>query len=131
MDELIARISAAIGVEADVAKTAIGHVLAFLQKEFPDGPVGELLDKLPGAQEAMNTAAAAGEGGGLGGMLGGLVGGAAGGLMGLAGKLNSVGLDMNQIRTLAKEVLAHAEGLIGKENVQKIADSIPGLSQFV
>jgi hypothetical protein len=39
MDELIARVSAAVGVDAEVAKTAIGHVLAFLQKELPEGPV--------------------------------------------------------------------------------------------
>ncbi len=46
MDELIARVSAAIGVDADLARTAIGHVLAFLQKELPDGPVAEFLDKV-------------------------------------------------------------------------------------
>lgn len=128
MEELIARVSVAIGVEADVAKTAVGHVLAFLQKEFPDGPVAELLGKLPGAQETIDAAASADTGGGMGGLLGGLMGG---GLMGLAGKLNGLGLDMGQIRTLAKEVLGYAEGLIGKENVEKIAASIPGLPQFL
>lgn len=127
MEELIARVAAAIGVEAGVAKTAIGHVLGFLQKEFPEGPVADLLGKIDGAQETIDGAADAG-GGGAGGLLGGLLGG---GLMGLAGKLNGLGLDMGQIRTLAKEVFGHAEGLIGKENVDRIAASIPGLSQFL
>lgn len=129
MDELIARVTAALGVEENTAKIAIGHVLAFLQKEFPDGPVADLLAKLPGAQEAMETATAAEQSGG-GGLLGGLMGGA-GGLMGLAGKLNGAGLDMGQIQTLAKVVLSRAEELVGKENVQKIAGAIPGLSQFL
>jgi predicted lipid-binding transport protein (Tim44 family) len=128
MDELIARVTAALGVDANLAKVAIGHVLVFLQKEFPDGPVAELIGKLPGSQDAIDAAAA--DQGGNGGLLGGLMGGA-GGLMGLAGKLNSAGLDMGQIQTLAREILAHAEGLIGKENVQKIASAIPGLSQFL
>jgi hypothetical protein len=127
MEELLARVTAAIGVEESVAKAAVGHVLGFLNKEFPEGPVAELLEKLPGSPESIEAAdATPSEGGPLGGLMGGM-----GGLMGLAGKLNGLGLDMGQIHTLAKEVLAHGEGLIGKENVQKIASSIPGLSQFL
>jgi hypothetical protein len=129
MDELIARVSAALGVDANIAKVAIGHVLIFLQKELPNGPVAELIAKLPNVQEVVDAAAASDQGGGVGGMLGGLMG--AGGLMGLAGKLNAVGLDMGQMQTLAKEILNYAEGVIGKENVQKIAGGVPGLSQFL
>lgn len=124
MDELIARVSAAIGVDAGVAKTAIGLVLGFLKKEAPDGPVAEFLGKMPGAQEAIDASDSA-EGGG---MLGGLMGG---GLMGLAGKLNAAGLDMGQIQKLAREILGYAETVLGKEKVQQIASSIPGLSQFL
>lgn len=129
MDELVARVSAAIGVDAGVAKTAIGHVLAFLHKEIPDGPVSEFLDKVTGARETMEAASdGAGEAGGMG--LGGVMG-SVGGLMGLAGKLNGVGLDMGQIQKLAREILGHAETLLGKEKVQQIASAIPGLSQFL
>ncbi|MBI1868326.1 MAG: DUF2267 domain-containing protein [Methylocystis sp.] len=136
MDELIARIAAALGVEAEVARIAIGHILAFLQKDFPEGPVAELLEKLPGAQEAIAAAAAApaGEGGLVGGLLGGiggLVGGAKGDIMALAGKLSNAGLSPDQSQRLAKEFFAHAEQLIGAEDVQKIASAIPGLSQFL
>ena len=49
MDELVARVSAALGVDAEVARTAVGLVLGFLQKESRDGAVSELLDQLPGA----------------------------------------------------------------------------------
>lgn len=127
MDELIARVSAAIGVDAETAKTAIGLVLGFLLKEAPESPVSDFLDKVAGSREAIDAAEASGEaGGGLGGLMGGM-----GGLMGLAGKLNAAGLDMSQIQKLGREIFAYAETILGKEKVQQIANSIPGLSQFV
>lgn len=127
MDELIARVSAAVGVDAEVAKTAIGHVLAFLRKELPDGPVAEFLDQVAGSHEAADAAEAQSEGGG-GGLLGGLL---SGGLMGLATKLNGLGLDMGQIQKLGHEIFGYAETILGKEKVQQIANSVPGLSQFL
>lgn len=127
MDELIARVSAAIGVDAEVAKTAVGHVLAFLRKELPEGPVAEFLDSVAGAREAAD-AAEGGESSAGGGLLGGLL---SGGLMGLATKLNALGLDMGQIQKLGHEIFGYAETVLGKEKVQQIANSIPGLSQFL
>ncbi len=125
MDELVARITAALGVEANTARTAVGHVLEFLRKEFPDGPVAELLAKIPGAEDAANAAAsAAPPAGGLGGLMGV-------GIMGLAAKLNGLGLDMSQIQKLAKEILGHAEQVIGRENVEKIANAVPALRPFL
>jgi hypothetical protein len=129
MDELIARIATAIGVEASVATAAVGHVLEFLRKEFPNGPVAELISKLPGSEEAINaatTSSAQAPASGLGGLMG-----AAGGVMGLAAKLNSLGLDMGQIQKLAKEVLGHAEQVVGRENVEKIVGAIPALKPFL
>ncbi|MBY6239926.1 DUF2267 domain-containing protein [Methylosinus sp. Sm6] len=136
MEELVARISAALGVEPDTARLAVGHVLGFFRKEFPDGPIAELIGKLPGAEEAIAAAEAApaADGGLLGGLLGGLgglVGGSKGDLMALAAKLSGVGLSMDQSQTLAKEFFAHAEGIVGQEKLKKIADSVPGLSQFL
>lgn len=128
MDELIARVSTALGVDQGVARSAVGHILAFLLKEAP-GPVGELLDKVPGARELAGGAEGA-ESGGLGSGLGSLLG-SAGGLMGLASKLGGLGLDMSKMKTLGHEVFQYAEGVIGKENVQAIANSVPGLSQFI
>ena len=59
MDELIARVSASLGVDAELAKTAIGHVLAFLHKELPEGPVAEFIEKVPGARDLVDHAAIA------------------------------------------------------------------------
>lgn len=136
MDELIARISAALGVEPETARLAAGHVLGFFRKEFPDGPAADLIARLPGSEEAIAAAEAApaADGGLLGGLLGGLgglVGGSKGDLMALAGRLSSVGLSMDQSQALAKEFFAHAEGLVGKDKLKQITNSVPGLSQFL
>jgi hypothetical protein len=127
MDELVARVSAALGVDAGVARTGVGLVLGFLQKESPDGAVAEFLDKLPGAREAIDAAESSGAGaGGLGGLLSGM-----GGLMGLGAKLNGAGIEMGQIPALGHEIFGYAETKIGPEKLREIVDSIPGLAQFV
>ncbi|MBI5013518.1 MAG: DUF2267 domain-containing protein [Methylocystis sp.] len=126
MDELVARVSAALGVDAEVARTAVGLVLGFLQKESRDGAVSELLAQLPGAPEAIQSAESAGGGGGLGGLMGGM-----GGLMGLAAKLNGAGIDMSQIPKLGHEIFGYAEEKVGPEKLREIVDSIPGIAQFV
>jgi hypothetical protein len=127
MDELIARVSTSLGVDAELAKTAIGHVLAFLHKELPEGPVAEFIEKVPGARDLVDAVADKSDGAGAS-LLGGLLNS---GLMGLAGKLNAAGLDMSQIQKLGHEIFAYAETLLGKEKVQQIANSVPGLSQFL
>jgi hypothetical protein len=126
MDELVARVSVALGVDAEVARTAVGLVLGFLQKESPDGAVGEFLDTLPGAQEAIESAESAGGGSGLGGLMGGM-----GGLMGLGAKLTGAGIEMSQIPALGHEIFGYAEAKLGPEKLREIVDSIPGLAQFV
>jgi hypothetical protein len=126
MDELVARVSAALGVDAEVARTAVGLVLGFLQKESRDGAVSELLAQVPGAPEAIQSAESAGGGGGLAGLMGGM-----GGLMGLAAKLNGAGIDMSQIPKLGHEIFGYAEEKVGPEKLRAIVDSIPGIAQFV
>ncbi|ULO24137.1 DUF2267 domain-containing protein [Methylocystis sp. SB2] len=126
MDELVARVSAALGVDAEVARTAVGLVLGFLQKESRDGAVSELLAQVPGAPEAIQSAESAGGGGGLAGLMGGM-----GGLMGLAAKLNGAGVDMSQIPKLGHEIFGYAEEKVGPEKLRAIVDPIPGIAQFV
>lgn len=133
MEEFIQRISAALGVDEATAKASIGHVLQFLQKSLPEGPVADLINRLPNAQEMIDAASAAqpeGLGAAVMGGLGGLLGGAGGDIMGLVGKLSGVGLDMGQMHKLSHEFFAHAEDLIGKDNVDKIIEAIPALAPF-
>ena len=73
-----------------------------------------------------------GMGSGLKGLMGiaaGAMGG--GGLMALGGELMGLGLGMDQIQTVGKEVFAYVRQVAGDETVGEISASIPGLSQFI
>ena len=129
MEELIARITAALNIDAGVAQNAIGAVLGFLQQEGPAEEMSRLIAGFPGAQEAIDMAAASSGGGGLLGAIGGLFG-SAGGLLGLAGQLQGMGLGMDQIQTLAEELFAAAREYLGEETVARITSEIPGLDRF-
>lgn len=126
MEELLGRVTAATGLDAAKAQTAVGHVLAFLQKEGPPEDINQLIAALPGAQEAI--AAVAGNGGG---MLGGLMSSMGGGIMVLGQKLMSEGLSMDQIKSLSSELLAFGREKAGEDVMGRIVSSVPGLSQFV
>jgi hypothetical protein len=118
MDELIARVSSATGMERETASKAVGLVLAFLRKEGPPQDVDALFAELPGAAEA--AAAADSSGGSL-----------FGGLMGLAGKLGALGLGMGEMQALGKELFGYVKEKAGEERVGQIAAAIPGLAQLL
>ncbi len=91
MEELLARVCARTGLDAATAQTAIGHILAFLQKEGPQPQVGQLMAALPGSEDLFaQSDAGESSGGGLMGMLGGMLGG--GGVMALGQKLMAAGV---------------------------------------
>ena len=131
MEEIISRVAAAAGIDNDTAKNAVAEILAFVKKEAPEGPVGEMLAKIPGGEALAASVAGEGGGGGLMGALGGLMGGGGGGLMALAGKLTGLGLGMGEMQSVGKEVFAYAREKAGEDVVGQIAGSIPGLSQFI
>ena len=130
MDELIARVTQALGIDAGVAQQAIGAILGFLQKQAPEADFGKLLEALPGAEDAISAAPAAG-GGGLMGALGGLMGGSGGGVMGLVGQLQGLGLDMNSVQGLGEQFFTYAKEQVGEETVAQIASSVPGLDKYI
>jgi hypothetical protein len=114
-----------------VAEKAVGMMLGFLQREAADGPVAKMIEAIPGASELV--AKYNGEGQSGGGILGSIMGalGAGGGVMALGQQLMSEGLGMGEITTLAKETIAIAEQHAGKDVVDEVVASVPGLSQFV
>lgn len=130
MNELISRITAAAGIDADLAENAVGTVLGFLQKEGPDDAVGELMAKLPGAEDLVAQAQANEGGGGLMGAIGGLMGGGAGGLMGLVGQLQGMGLDMSQMQEVGKTLIQYGRETVGEDTMAQITSSIPGMDQL-
>lgn len=121
MEELISRITANVGIDADKAQSAVGMILGFLQKEGPQDKIAEMLGAMPGAQELIDSA-------GGGGMLGGMMGG---GVMGLGSSLMGAGLGMGEISGISKETIAFAREKAGDGPVDEVINSIPGLSQFV
>lgn len=136
MEELVQRISAATGIDPEVARQAIGMILAFIRKHAPEGPMGDLLNSIPGAQEATETTASSGGGGlmgAIGGLLGGLGGsaGGAGGLMALAGQLQAQGLDMTQMKEVGQQIFQYGEEQIGPDKAREIFKNIPGLSAML
>ena len=138
MEELIQRITAATGIDPQLAHQAIGMILGFIKKHAPEGQMGELLNSIPGADAAVDASADAPAGGGglmgaIGGLMGGLGGaaGGAGGLMALAGQLQAKGLDMGQMKTVGQQIFQYGEEQIGPEKAREIFKNIPGLSAML
>jgi len=127
MDELIARVTQKTGLEASVARKAIGLILAYLQKEGPADEVNQLITALPGADEAIANAKGDGSGCGIMGMMGAM----GGGVMALGGQLMGAGVSMGQMQPLGRELFAYGREKAGEDVMGPIVGSIPGLSQFV
>jgi hypothetical protein len=131
MEELVARITQATGLDAGTAQTAIGIILAFLRKEGPPDEVSRLLAAIPGSEEVLAQSGDGGPGatgGGLMGMLGGMMGG---GVMALGQKLMAAGVPMGQMQPFGQELFAYGREKAGEDVMGPIVGSIPGLSQFV
>lgn len=128
MEELISRIVANVGIDEELAKSAVSLILSFLQNEGPEDKVGALMEALPGASDLISSAG--GGGGGLLGAVGGLMGGG-GGAMALMGQLTEAGLGMGDVQGVATEVVGFAKEQAGDELVSEVIGAIPGLGQFV
>jgi hypothetical protein len=135
MDNLIARVATAANTSPDVARKAVALIGDFLQREAPEEAVRNLFDKAPAFPAIIASSTQTG-GEGMGGGVKGLMGVAAGsmgggGLMALGTELMGLGLGMDQIQTMAKEVFGYAREVAGDQTIGEIAASIPGLSQFI
>lgn len=120
MDELIARITDSVGIDADKAMSAVGAILAFLQKEGPEDKVAAMIAAIPGAQDAVASADG-------GGMLSGMMPG----VMGLGSSLMGMGLGMGEIQGVAKETIAFSKEKAGDGPIDEVIAAIPGLGQFI
>jgi hypothetical protein len=135
MDNLIARVATATDIAPETARQAVSLVVDFIKREAPQDAVDKLLANAP----ALNAIVASGPGTGgegMGGFVKGLMGVAAGamgggGIMALGSQLIGLGLGMDQIQTIGKEVFAYAREVAGDDVVGEIAGAIPGLSQFI
>jgi hypothetical protein len=135
MDNLIARVASASDTTPEVARKAVALIGDFIQREAPEEAVQDLFGKAPAFPAIIASSAhTGGEGMGVGlkGLMGvsaGAMGG--GGLMALGAELLGLGLGMEQIQAIGKEVFAYAREVAGDQVVGEISASIPGLSQFI
>ncbi|HEY8334674.1 MAG TPA: DUF2267 domain-containing protein [Tardiphaga sp.] len=120
MDELIEQLASKVGIDKAVAEKTIGIILGFLRNEGPSDQVQALIDKIPGAEAAIESS---GTSGGLGGLMGG-------GLMALGSKLMGLGLGMGEIQSVARELFKFGRDKIGADQMGEIIAGTPGLSQF-
>ena len=119
MSELIDRLVANAGIDKPTAEKAVGIILNFLKREGPPDRVQSLIDRLPGAAPLMESQK------GSGGMF------EVGGVMGAGMKLMGIGLSMEQVQAVTKEIIAYTREKAGDEAIGEIVAAIPGLSQFV
>ena len=120
MDELVEQLAAKAGIDRAVAEKTIGIILGFLRNEGPSDQVQALIDKIPGAEsavEASNTSS------GLSGLMGG-------GLMALGSRLMGLGLGIGEIQNVARELFKFGRDRIGADQMGEIISGTPGLSQF-
>jgi hypothetical protein len=129
MEELLARVTQATGLDQATAKKAIGIILGFLKKEGPPNEVNQLLAAMPGSDDALLLAGetSGSGGGGLTGMMTSM----GGGVMALGGQLMAAGVSMGQMQPLGKELFAYGREKAGEDVMGPIVGSIPGLTQFV
>src|SRR5258708_37897860 len=94
MDEVGEQVAAKAGIDRVVAENTIGIILGFLRKEGPSDKVQALIDKIPGAESAVE---ASNKSSGLSGLMGG-------GLMALGTRLMGLGLGIGEIQNVAREL---------------------------
>jgi hypothetical protein len=131
MEKLTRDVTDVTGLEPSIAKAAIGHVLLFLRNEAPEGHIAEFIDKMPKAHEAVEAAAASGDGGvtaAIEGMTSFMGHGRVDTNI-LAGRLLNLGLNQRQIVDLVNEVLSRAESVVGAEGAAKIRKILPALNE--
>lgn len=119
MDELVGRLAIKAGIDSAVAEKTIGIVLGFLRNEGPSEKVQALIDQIPGAEAAI----AANSPGGFSRLMGG-------GVMAVGTRLMALGLGMNEIQNVARELFRFGRDKIGADQMGEIISGTPGLSQF-
>jgi hypothetical protein len=133
MEKLTTDVTNVTGMDRSIAKAAIGQVLWFLRQEAPEGHVAEFIDGMPAAREAVEAAAAHGDGGvtvAIEGMTSFMGRGRADTNI-LVGRLLNLGVKREQIHPLVEEMLRRAESAVGVEGAAKIRSLLPAIDERV
>ncbi len=129
MQELIASLKVEFDITEERAQGALGVLLGLVARHAAPADLSELCERLPGARSLLDDAQAgksARRSSGLFGSVAGRLGGSAG-LMATAAELQKQGLGFNQLRPFIGAFVSYAEERAGRDLVERIAGSIPGL----
>lgn len=125
METLIANVADNVGIDISVAEKAVGIMLALVKSDGDQSLVPDLMKALPGGDALADAHSG---GGGLMGALGGALGG---GSIAAFGKLTQAGLNIDQIKAVAKTVFEYATEQAGEPLVKQVVSSIPGLGSHI
>lgn len=114
MDELVANVASAAGIDPATARKAVVIILQFLVNAGPRDKVGALVDAIPGARDLVGTGA-----------------GGPTDIMSAYGALTAAGLGMGDVQSTAAAFGRVARDKVGPATFDDVVASIPGLSQFV
>ena len=128
MDELLARVTGATGLEASIGDQGDRDHPRLPQEGGPArrGPAAPRRDAWRGdgaCPRPSDSGAAQG--------LAGAVSGMGGGVMALGTQLMGAGVSMGEMQPLGRELFAYGREKAGEDVMGSIVGSIPGLSQFV
>jgi predicted lipid-binding transport protein (Tim44 family) len=129
MQDLIEKIAATTNITTAKAEAAVGILLNLVATQGNKTKVETLFEKMPGAAEL--AAKHGGDGAGGGGLMGILAGGLMGGPLAMITKLQSIGLNMEQVKQIGTLTLAHAKKKAGIKAVRDAAANIPGLNTYI
>lgn len=120
MDQFVAQLAAKAGVDRAVAEKSIGIVLGFMRDAGPSDKVETLIEKIPGADRAVQASL---DDAGPSALMGG-------GLLAVGTRLMGLGLGITDIHNVARELIRLGRDMIGAEQMGEIVAGTPGLSQF-
>lgn len=129
MQDLIAKIMTATGLDEPKSEKAVGILLNLVATQGNKSKVAELFEKMPGAEELVATHG--GDGAGGGGFMGILAGGMMGGPLAMITKLQAIGLNVDQIKQVGTLTLDYAKKAAGINAVREAASNIPGLNSYI
>jgi hypothetical protein len=133
MQDIIDAIAKRAGISAETATLIVGTILAFIQKEAPQGVVTRILAAFPEANEIISKAQAAAPGG-IGaviGRLGSLIGGKAGDAVTLISQLLATGATMSQLETAGEVLMKGIREEAGAKAVTDLLKHVPELGKLV
>jgi hypothetical protein len=114
-------------ISTDQAKKGLGAVLGFLQDKLPSDIFSRVTAAVPGAEGMMADADAPDEdSGGIVGKVTGAIGKLFGGSAGeMVGKLSSLGLSVDQVKSFLPNVLAFLKERLPGDVMKKISGLVP------